>query len=79
MTEAERMERGRYAGPVGWVDAAGNGAFGIALRGGQISADARQIRIYAGAGIMGDSVPQIELAETEAKMQPMMQALRSIS
>lgn len=79
LTAAEHMERGRYAGPVGWADAAGNGAFGIALRGGQISADARQIRIYAGAGIMGDSVPQIELAETEAKMAPMMQALRSIS
>ncbi|MDK8099349.1 MAG: isochorismate synthase [Winkia neuii] len=79
LAAAEQMNRGRYAGPVGWVDKAGNGEFGIALRGGQILEGARQIDIYAGAGIMPESDPQTELAETEAKMQPMVAALDSLS
>lgn len=72
--ELESADRGRYAGPVGWIDGNGNGQFGIALRCGQLEAPDR-IRIWAGAGIMPDSDPESELAETEAKLAPMKRAL----
>ena len=73
--DLEGTRRGRYSGPVGWVDAAGEGDFGIALRCGQLSDDHQQIRVFAGGGIMPDSVPDLELAETRAKMKPVLQAL----
>ncbi len=74
--ELESMDRGRYAGPVGWVDMNGDGEWAIALRGGQIRRDdQRAIQIFAGAGIVADSVPESELAETHAKFKPMLQAL----
>jgi menaquinone-specific isochorismate synthase len=68
------MDRGAYAGPVGWVDSAGNGEFGIALRGGVVESPTR-IRLYAGCGIVGASDPDAELAESWAKMRPMREAL----
>lgn len=71
--ELEHMERGRYAGPVGWVDAQGNGEFGIALRSAEL--DGRRARLFAGCGIVADSDPSAELAETEVKFRPMRQAL----
>lgn len=74
ISEIEGMSRGRYAGPVGWIDAAGDGELGIALRCGQINGDS--IRIFAGCGIVDGSDPEIELAETYAKFLPMRNALR---
>lgn len=74
ISEIEGMSRGRYAGPVGWIDAAGDGELGIALRCGQIDGDS--IRIFAGCGIVDGSDPEIELAETYAKFSPMRNALR---
>ncbi|KRO35697.1 MAG: isochorismate synthase, partial [Actinobacteria bacterium BACL15 MAG-120619-bin91] len=73
IAEIEGMSRGRYAGPVGWIDAAGDGELGIALRCGQINGDS--IRIFAGCGIVDGSDPEIELAETYAKFAPMRSAL----
>ena len=73
IAEIEEMSRGRYAGPVGWIDAAGDGELGIALRCGQINGDS--IRIFAGCGIVDGSDPEIELAETYAKFAPMRSAL----
>ncbi len=73
IAEIEGMSRGRYAGPVGWIDAAGDGELGIALRCGQINE--RAIRIFAGCGIVAGSDPAIELAESEAKLVPMRSAL----
>ncbi|MFZ4108012.1 MAG: isochorismate synthase [Candidatus Planktophila sp.] len=73
INEIEGMSRGRYAGPVGWIDAAGDGELGIALRCGQINANS--IRIFAGCGIVAGSSPDIELAESEAKLVPMRSAL----
>lgn len=70
----EPLDRGRYSGPVGWMDGRGNGQFGIALRCGQLE-DRNRIRLYAGAGIMPDSDPATEVAETEAKFAPMRKAL----
>ncbi|GAA2100062.1 isochorismate synthase [Brevibacterium salitolerans] len=74
ITELEDMDRGRYAGPVGWVDGYGNGQFGIALRCGQLE-ERNRIRIFAGAGIMPDSDPASEREETDAKFAPMRAAL----
>jgi menaquinone-specific isochorismate synthase len=71
--EIEGMNRGRYAGPVGWIDARGDGELGIALRSGQISG--RSIRIFAGCGIVAGSDPDKELDESSAKMVAMRSAL----
>jgi len=71
--EIEGMNRGRYAGPVGWIDASGDGELGIALRTGQITD--RSIRIFAGCGIVAASTPEKELEESAAKMIPMRSAL----
>jgi menaquinone-specific isochorismate synthase len=71
--ELEHMDRERYAGPVGWVDAAGNGEWGIALRCAQLSG--RTARLFAGCGIVAGSDPAAELAETLVKLQPMRGAL----
>lgn len=71
--EIEGMNRGRYAGPVGWVDARGDGELGIALRSGQVTDN--QIRIFAGCGIVAGSDPEVELAESNAKFSAMKSAL----
>jgi menaquinone-specific isochorismate synthase len=70
----EHMDRGPYAGPVGWLDAAGNGEWGIALRGAVIEAP-DTVRLYAGCGIVEGSQPEAELAETWAKFRPMLESL----
>ncbi|MER7546782.1 isochorismate synthase [Spirillospora sp. NPDC127506] len=71
--ELEGMDRGRYAGPVGWVDARGDGEWGIALRCAEI--DGTRARLFAGCGIVADSDPAAELAEARAKFRPMQYAL----
>lgn len=71
----EGQDRGLYAGPVGWVDARGNGEFGIALRGGVVEPGRHAVRLWAGCGIVAESDPDAELAETWAKMRPMLEAL----
>lgn len=73
ISEVEGMSRGRYAGPVGWIDASGDGELGIALRAGQITD--REIRIFAGCGIVAGSNPETELEESNAKMIAMRSAL----
>jgi menaquinone-specific isochorismate synthase len=73
--EIEGISRGRYAGPIGWIDAKGDGELGIALRCGQLSNDARSMRIYAGCGIVAGSDPGREYAESQAKLLPMRSAL----
>ena len=75
IAELERMDRGRYAGPVGWIDAAGDGEWGIALRCGEIAQDPSRVRLFAGCGIVAGSDPDAELAESSAKLVPMRDAL----
>jgi len=75
--EIEGISRGRYAGPIGWIDANGDGELGIALRCGQISSDAKSIRIYAGCGIVAGSDPEREYAESQAKLLPVRSALEN--
>jgi menaquinone-specific isochorismate synthase len=74
--EIEGMDRGRYAGPVGWMDADGDGEWGIALRCAEVDpSDARKLRLFAGCGIVAGSEPADELAESSAKLLPMRGAL----
>lgn len=76
ISELESLDRGRYAGPVGWVDTQGDGEWAIALRGGQVRPGSpEEIQLFAGAGIVADSSPEAELEETGAKFVPMLQAL----
>jgi menaquinone-specific isochorismate synthase len=72
--ELEQLDRGRYAGPVGWIDADGDGEWAIALRCAQVEEDNR-LRLYAGCGIVAGSDPIDELAEADAKLTPMRDAL----
>ncbi|MFF1530610.1 isochorismate synthase MenF [Cellulomonas sp. NPDC058312] len=72
----EGMDRARYAGPVGWVGADGDGEWGIALRSAQVDAeDPHRLRLFAGCGIVAASDPAAELAESRAKLVPMRTAL----
>ncbi|MEJ1088591.1 isochorismate synthase [Microbacterium sp. Mu-80] len=77
----EPFDRGRYAGPVGWIDASGDGEWAIALRCAQFSdapdeaSGARRVTAYAGAGIVAGSDPESELLETRVKFRPLVDAL----
>lgn len=73
IAELEPFDRGRYAGPVGWIGADGDGEWAIALRGGQL-ADGK-ITAFAGCGIVAESEAEAELAETDLKFQPVIGAL----
>ena len=72
--ELEGMDRGRYAGPVGWIDRYGDGEWGIALRCARIDRPER-LRLFAGCGVVAGSDPEAELAESAAKLVPMRDAL----
>ena len=73
IAEHEAFDRGWYAGPVGWMDAAGDGEFAVALR--SAVASGSRAWLFAGNGIMGDSVPASELAEVQLKFRPLSEAL----
>ncbi|MEO5983741.1 MAG: isochorismate synthase [Pedococcus sp.] len=76
ISQLEHMDRGRYAGPVGWMDASGDGEWGIALRCGAFEPDdAASMRLFAGCGIVAGSDPDSEVAESDAKLVPMRDAL----
>jgi menaquinone-specific isochorismate synthase len=73
IAEIEGMDRDRYAGPVGWIDADGDGEWGIALRSALV--EGRTVRLFAGCGVVGSSDPEAELAESQAKFVPVRDAL----
>ncbi|GGM83888.1 isochorismate synthase [Longimycelium tulufanense] len=73
ISELEGMDRGRYAGPVGWVDANGDGELGIALRCAEVAGTSA--RLFAGCGIVADSDPDTEVHEAAAKLLPIRDAL----
>lgn len=75
IAEAEGFVRGNYGGAVGWVNAVGDGNWAVAIRCAELSADRRSARLVAGGGIVADSEPLSELAETQAKLQAMLSAL----
>ena len=71
--EAEPVPRGWYAAPIGWIDAHLDGMFGVAIR--SAVSEERRVWLYAGAGIVGASIPQKEWDETAIKFKPMLHAL----
>jgi menaquinone-specific isochorismate synthase len=73
LRELESFDRDRYAGPVGWVDADGDGEWAVALRCADL--DGNHARLFAGAGIVAGSDPDAEWDETEAKLEPMLRAI----
>ena len=73
IAEHEGFDRGRYAGTVGWVDARGNGAWAVSIRCASI--EGSTAKVYAGNGIVADSDPTTELAETRSKLQALLSAL----
>lgn len=73
IVEREGVERGRYAGAVGWADGQGNGTWAVAVRCAEI--DGASARVFAGNGIVANSDPEIELAETRAKLQALLSAI----
>jgi menaquinone-specific isochorismate synthase len=77
IAELEPFDRGLYAGPVGWVDARGDGDWALALRGATLDGD--RARLVAGAGIVAGSDPAAEWAETEAKLEAMRSVLLGAS
>ncbi len=70
IAELEQMDRGWYAGPVGWMDATEDGEFCVALRSGLIRD--RDAHLYAGVGIVSGSDPEAELEETEIKLRALL-------
>jgi menaquinone-specific isochorismate synthase len=73
LQKAEGFDRGCYAGPVGWVDAAGDGCFALGIRSARL--DGAKASIFAGNGIVSGSDPAAELAETQLKLQALLAAL----
>lgn len=73
ISELEGLHRGRYAGPVGWMDADGDGEWGLALRSAEI--DGATVRLFAGCGVVAGSDPEAELAESQAKLVPVRDSL----
>jgi menaquinone-specific isochorismate synthase len=71
--QEEEMDRGLYAGPIGWIDAYGNGEYAVALRSGLLQGE--KAYLYAGCGIVADSEPESEFKETQMKFRPMLRAL----
>jgi menaquinone-specific isochorismate synthase len=71
----EGFRRGRYGGTVGWIDSRGNGTWAVAIRCAEFAPDRRSARLFAGGGIVADSEPLHELAETQAKFQAMLSAI----
>lgn len=69
----EGLDRHRYAGTAGWVDAAGNGTWAVSVRCAEV--ESNQAHLYAGNGIVADSDPDTELAETRAKLQALLSTL----
>jgi isochorismate synthase len=79
IAEHENLDRGWYAGPFGWVGHTGDGDLAVAIRSGllldPVRDGYRRARLFAGCGIVADSNPDAELAETELKFRPMLGAL----
>jgi menaquinone-specific isochorismate synthase len=73
--KVEGLNRGYYGGAVGYMDSRGNGIFAVTIRCAEMSTDKRIARLFAGGGIVADSDPYAELAETQAKFQAMLSAI----
>ena len=75
INKVEGLNRGYYGGAVGYIDSRGDGMFAVTIRCAELSDDKRTARLFAGGGIVADSDPYAELAETQAKFQAMLSAI----
>ncbi|MGH9157468.1 MAG: isochorismate synthase, partial [Acidimicrobiales bacterium] len=73
LAATEDLDRGRYAGPVGWMDSRGDGDWAVGIRSAEL--DGCQARLMAGVGVVADSTPEAELAETQLKLQALLAAV----
>jgi isochorismate synthase len=73
IAQLEPFDRGRYGGAVGWVDADGNGTWAVGIRCAEITG--HRAHLFAGVGVVAESDPHLELAETQAKFQAMLSAI----
>jgi isochorismate synthase len=73
IAELEDLDRRRFAGPVGWIDAQGNGTWAVGIRSAELEEDGAVL--YAGVGVVAESDPAAELAETRAKLQALLSAI----
>jgi isochorismate synthase len=73
LREDEQLDRGWYAGPIGWIGTEGNGEFAVALRSGLV--EGNQATLFAGCGIVADSDPESEYQESCLKLQVMLRGL----
>ncbi|MDQ1394833.1 MAG: menaquinone-specific isochorismate synthase [Acidimicrobiaceae bacterium] len=73
IAEREGFDRGRYAGPVGWVDGRGDGVWAVGIRSADLSGN--RARLVSGVGVMADSTPEAELVETQLKLQALLAAV----
>jgi menaquinone-specific isochorismate synthase len=73
IADHEGFDRGRYAGPVGWVDARGDGVWAVGIRSADLTGN--QARLVSGVGVMADSTPEAELVETQLKLQALLAAV----
>jgi menaquinone-specific isochorismate synthase len=73
LAEVEGFDRGHYAGPVGWMDRHGDGAWAVGIRSAELQG--HQARLFAGVGVVSDSEPARELAETQLKLQALLAAI----
>src|SRR5207237_3040531 len=72
IADREGFDRGRYAGPVGWVDARGDGVWAVGIRSADLTGN--QARLVSGVGVMADSTPEAALVETQLKLQALLAA-----
>lgn len=75
IAQHEGLDRGRYGGAVGWFDRTGDGTWAVTIRCAELSENRHTARLFAGGGIVADSDPLAELAETQAKFQAMLAAI----
>jgi menaquinone-specific isochorismate synthase len=75
IAEGEPVRRGYWAGPVGWVDAQGDGEWMIGIRSARLHTDGETISLHGGAGIVADSDPVAEAAETDHKLASVLESL----
>jgi len=75
MAEGEPVPRGYWAGPVGWTDAEGDGEWMIGLRSASLHSDGETVTLHAGAGVVADSDPASEAAETDVKLATVLESL----
>jgi menaquinone-specific isochorismate synthase len=73
IAEVEGMDRGRYAGPIGWIDGSGDGDLGLAIRCAEVNEN--KLRLFAGCGVVAGSTSESEIAESAAKFRAILNAL----